>query len=121
MSLYLQEFNGEGANPCCNMKNYRASVTNLFPKLSCLDGQRTANKQEINMKQLGLEHSDNEEELDYDMEGQQFYDDEIKHVMSFNVTKVQVGKEANREIISFKNLVTECDSILDRKQSILKL
>ena len=37
-NLYLQEFNGEGANPCCNSNSYRKGVISFFPNLLSLDG-----------------------------------------------------------------------------------
>lgn len=67
--LYLQEFNGEGANECCKAKGYRLNVLKLFPNLDSLDGQRTKLPAHIDMGKLGLDGDDNEEELDYDLEG----------------------------------------------------
>ena len=31
ISLYLQEFNGEGQNPCCQQKSYKLGVLKLMP------------------------------------------------------------------------------------------
>ena len=38
VNLYMQEFNGEGANPVCWQKVYRSGIKQFWPNLSSLDG-----------------------------------------------------------------------------------
>ena len=76
MNLYLQEFNGLGQNPCCETKNYRSNVLKALPGLNSLDGQRKAIKA-IDMKNIGLDGDDNEEEPGYDMQDEDFFNSEI--------------------------------------------
>ena len=115
--LYLQEFNGEGMNACCLIKGYRAQVLKLFKSLSCLDGQRTSLATCVDMQDLGYPTGTDEGELDYDMQGQVFYSDEVTNLPQVN--KVQIGADVKREIVSFDNLVAECESLLTRKTNIL--
>ena len=122
VNLYLAEFNGKGANPCCADKAYRSTVLQSFKKLSSLDGQRVAVKSVINMNNLGIEAGDDgSNDVAYDMGDEEFYGDEVKDGVRINVKNVKIGEQANREIATFKSLIMDCDALLNRKTDIIKL
>ena len=122
INLYLAEFNGQGANPCCADKAYRSTVIKSFKKLSSLDGQRVAVKSVLDMKNLGVEAGDDGgDDVAYDMGDEEFYGDEVKDGVRVNVKAVKIGDQANREIATFKSLIMDCDALLNRKTDIIKL
>lgn len=71
------------------------------------------------MKNLGLDDLGNEEEVDYDINDQVFYNDEIKNIVS--TKKTQLGKDAIREITSYDSMLAQCDSLLTRKTNLFQL
>ena len=87
--LYLQEFNGEGMNGCCAVKGYRGQVLKLFKSLTCLDGQRINLPTCLDMQELGLITGTDDGDLEYDMQKEGFYSEQIFETQQLN--KVQIG------------------------------
>ena len=76
------------------------------------------------MNDLGLDKEEDEGELDYDMEGEAFYNDTIfegSHSNNLNVKKVMIGPNAKREITGFETMFAECDALVNRKVNIQQL
>ena len=119
-SIYLQGFTGEDANPCCSGNVYKPGMCKSFPKLSALDGQRLAVGW-IDMKDLGIELNEEEEDLEYQVDHEPFYSEEITDNFNFNSNKVKLGDAFKKEATDFDKLLADCEAKLNTKTHILKL
>ena len=73
------------------------------------------------MTDLGLDFIQNEEEVDYDMEGQVFFDAKLKELTNYNHRKTAISKDVQKENAGFDSLMAECNSLISRKTNIMQL
>ena len=72
------------------------------------------------MKDLGIDVEREEGDLDYDMQDQVFYDEEISGAVRMG-TNVQLAQSVKTENTDFDKFCSDCEAMLNRKTSILKL
>ena len=76
----------------------------------------------LDMKELGIDGKDDEDEdPEYFVGDEPFYDEEIKYATSMNSSKVKIGEGFKKENIEFDKLFSDCEALLNRKNHILKL
>ena len=55
------------------------------------------------------------------MDGEVFYDDEIKDAVRMTSQNVKMAPEVKKEVQEFDKFMSECEACLNRKDHILKL
>ena len=115
-SLYLQEFNGEGANPVCEDYNYANNIFTSLPELTLLDGQ-CKNQERLTSPQV--ENWD-DDVLNF-ISDDPWYSHEINRPFNSSSDMRREIEDVEKVEDSFKDLLDDCEKKLKQTKSIYNI
>ena len=113
--LYLQEFNQTAANPVCGTKAYRKRMIEILPKLKALDGYREG----APVLEPGNIDIQDAQGVEYKCK-EDWFTPEI-YLANPGKTLFHTTNSTQKDEQSLKDVLKDCENLLNRKTNVLTL